>query len=334
MNEKEDVDRFVEESQTALDDPTQESDSRIENIETENDEGEAPELGEGDDAEGGDGQEMVAADAEEEVSEEEAPAEADEDEVEESEDSEDEPEESDDESDEDESEDDEDSEEDDEEEEDEDEKSSNLPGGGSAEESEDKPKKPQPKKTKQARRVKKASAYSYDALPGGPRVTERGPGVGTGPYGSFNPIEDATDDDWGRGQNDPDYWPGLRDLSASWAQAALPTDPTPSEGYDFGLGFGARGRGIHTPTDLDDLDHSGLPGDTTPPVARSDYYDGDKGNAVRAQSIMPGDGSSAVMELDRDLPGTSYLQQDLANPSGLDLPYSYDFRADPLTRKQ
>lgn len=170
----------------------------------------------------------------------------------------------------------------------------------------------------------KASLVPYDSLPG-PRVTELGPGVGTGPGGSFNPKEDATDDDWGLGQNDPDYlgWNDLRSAADAWAQSTLPSDPSPSTGYDYGLGYGARGEGVTGPGP-DTLEHSIVPGDTQPPVARAPYYDGDKGNDVRAESTMPGDGTFAPGDTDNDVPGESHVHQDAANSYARVDNYSYD----------
>lgn len=117
---------------------------------------------------------------------------------------------------------------------------------------------------------------------GGPRVDHIGPGEGNGPFGEYN--EDTViDDQWtadggGPGRRGPygeDYdYPSPWENTASWKesassypdgdpdQAALlyvdlpwskesasgqPIDMTPTEGRDFGLGFGARGQGTqHT----------------------------------------------------------------------------------------
>lgn len=182
-----------------------------------------------------------------------------------------------------------------------------------------------------------------DCLEGGPRVDDRSPGEGDGPFGSFNPMSDATEDEWGLDEGShpdgADYDNSLRFSVDSWAASVLPSDSeTPTDSYDFGLGYGARGdaiknQGVWGP-------HSGLPGtpsqsvgDTTPAidsalnerrarnsllpgdnadsVARADYYDGDKGNLVR--------GESAPDEHDLGLVDTGYVYEDLSTewlPSG------------------
>lgn len=178
---------------------------------------------------------------------------------------------------------------------------SELPNGGAAEGFETR-----------SLRVKEAShAYTYDrransSLPvgelSGPRVDHIGPGEGDGPYGSYNPSEDATSDDWGLDEGaDGEY-----DYVSPWdnelrqAQSVLPEDPTETQAWDFGLGYGGRGqalersnpgadgRGVWGPSSalpgsLAQLQT--LPNDDAEPVARSDYYEGPKGNLVQAEDL-------------------------------------------------
>ena len=192
---------------------------------------------------------------------------------------------------------------------------------------------------------KQASVYSYDrsanssqpveTLPGGPRVDhlDRADTDQTGPFGSYNRDEVPSDDNWARTDgvgNEYAYqsdWDN--DLRARSADSALPdhnSDPTPTEGYDYGIGRGdgndAHGQGVEyagtpgpaseTPSDHDGIPEMGdstpsielsvsqssmpkhaseLPNDNQPPVARSDYYDGPKGGNLvdSAATKLPGE---------------------------------------------
>lgn len=186
--------------------------------------------------------------------------------------------------------------------------------------------------------VRERSA-GLDAQTGGPRVDDRDPGAGEGPFNSFNPVDDATGDSWGYsggvGNGEYDYpsdWDNdLHQASLEWAGSALPYDPnTPTEGRDFGIGFGAHGQAEENLGDWSP--HSGLPGipwqsvgDTTPaidgrlnerhaieslpgdvaePVARMDYYRGDKGNLVQTAEAAPSETDLSMMD-------TQYVHEDL-----------------------
>jgi hypothetical protein len=178
-----------------------------------------------------------------------------------------------------------------------------------------------------------------DAQTGGPRVDDRDSAGGPGPFGSFNPDGDATSDSWGYDEgvhyNEYDYpseWSNdLHQAAQQWAGSALPNDPqTPTEGRDFGLGFGANGEAEEHLGDWSP--HSGLPGtpwqssgDTTPaidtqlnerhaitslpgdvadPVARTDYYRGEKGNLVQTTEVAPAETDLSMMD-------TDYVHEDL-----------------------
>lgn len=121
---------------------------------------------------------------------------------------------------------------------------SNLPDG------KDQEPKRAPKRDKQA-------SYSYSrtansslpvtTLPG-PRVDHLDRGEQTGPGGSYNRDEPRVDDGWGeegeRGYDYPSPW--SNDLSEKAAESVTPgawSDDTPTEAWDFGLGYGARGQG-------------------------------------------------------------------------------------------
>ena len=149
------------------------------------------------------------------------------------------------------------------------------------------------------RHMKQASSsYSYDRTansslapqtePGGPRVQhlDRADTDQTGPGGSYNRDETPVADSWGEeggvsgepmSQNSGDAyaypadWSG--DISGKSAGSAMPTDTTPSQGWDFGIGDGngndahgqgAGGYGEKNPETGDygvDGQHAGLPND-------------------------------------------------------------------------
>jgi len=232
--------------------------------------------------------------------------------------------------------------------------------------------------------VKQASEGSYDrrnfansSVPvqteSGPRVQhlDRGDVDQTGPFGSYNNQEPrSTKDEWSRedgGGSEYIYqseWDNnLLDETSRTAMkeriaaSALPgklTDPTPTEGYDFGIGYGdgndahgqgagdygtvdSDGKGVYGPhaklpdapggTESDistpaiELEvgrtaprwkaaSSKLPMDILPSVARSDYYEGDKGdNEVNAASSVP-EVENVNYDHDKDIqPGAGYRHE-------------------------
>ena len=89
------------------------------------------------------------------------------------------------------------------------------------------------------------SSVPVDSLPG-PRVNHLDRGEQTGPFGSYNRDEPApVADGWGRDEGVgsdyiyPSEWEN--DLLDKYAKSNLPdsnTDPTPTEGFDFGIGRG------------------------------------------------------------------------------------------------
>lgn len=204
-----------------------------------------------------------------------------------------------------------------------------------------------PKKSKRPGLKQANSSLPVGTLPGGPRVEHLDNDEGPGPYGSWNPDEDQTSDTWQVGPRGPDY--------TKWANSALPDDSeTPTEGDDFGLGFGAKGQGLdHPRRNTDGRGEWGprsglpgspfgssfdsdsgalidvhlnerravnalLPGDTAEPVARSDYYDGAKGNVVNAwdpeaESSLPGE-EAVPIEPAPSLMDTFYLHEDVNTP--------------------
>jgi hypothetical protein len=221
-----------------------------------------------------------------------------------------------------------------------------------------------------ARRVKQAnSSLPVSTLPGGPRIehldrTDPDP----------NPQQAYPDDAWGLpGQKEYEY-PSAWDnnLNENQASSGVPdssTDTTPTEGWDFGLGYGARGQGAggyENPSGEGNGTkgvwgpQSGLPGspagssgDTTPaldeatgrheasgllpndnerPVARSDYYPGDRGNLVNtqfSQSLLPGE-PTPHGEGPQEMMNTDYVTEDVSTPY---VRYDYsthDYRDDPL----
>lgn len=186
------------------------------------------------------------------------------------------------------------------------------------------------------------SSLPVDTLPG-PRVDHIGPGEGDGPWGSFNedefkPENDAwTADEGGAGSRDesgedydyPSSWENDLSREAEWtaveSESAVPNalmDDTPTEAWDFGLGYGAKGQGAGNYANPSGEGNgskgvwgpqSGLPGtpaqsvgDTTPaidtalndtraqgmlpqdvawPPARRDEYTGLKDNLVQSEAL-------------------------------------------------
>lgn len=186
---------------------------------------------------------------------------------------------------------------------------------------------------------------------GVPRVDERGPATGEGPYGAFNEDLDpqlevkqeyVEQDDLRKLTAKFARLPTTADLLAlgrgeaidALAASALPTDDTPTEGYDFGIGFGANGQGAENPQENlpkenqptfveDETDgielginrqaESVLPGEFDEPVARSDYYEGDRGNTVNtpmAASELPGEESAWQETNVTELPDTHAIGED------------------------
>lgn len=99
------------------------------------------------------------------------------------------------------------------------------------------------------------SSEPVGEMPGGPRVDHLGPGTGRGEYGDFGESEPPADD-WnadGAGISRRDESGEDFDYPSEWenefpkaAAAGLPdasSDDTPTEGWDFGIGYGARGEG-------------------------------------------------------------------------------------------
>lgn len=220
---------------------------------------------------------------------------------------------------------------------------SKLPSAGPAEESEAQPAKPTMKEASAGygcipwrptpvgipdylpgQPVLADSSVDPDTLPG-PRVDSLDRGEQTGPEGSFNEDEWAPSDDWTAKPEHGTYnYEGENDFReanlAPMAESGMPKDDdTPTEAWDFGLGFGAKGQGaggyenpsgegagnkgvwgphsglpgnsnvsVNDNTPIVDVNLNErhaivdtLPGDTDEPVARSDYYTGWKGNLVQ-----------------------------------------------------
>ena len=194
------------------------------------------------------------------------------------------------------------------------------------------------------------------------------PGASNNPFGSFNTEEDFNNDDWSNGEGggrEYDYQNEWENETRE-AGSGLPTDlDTETEAWDFGIGYGARGqgaggyenpsgegngsKGVYGPSsglpgqpatsvndttpavdvELNEKHSDLLPGDNDEPVARSDYYRGDKGNLVNSESGLPGEASPSN-QIDTGLTDTGYRQQDGKTPY---VRYDYtthSLRDDPL----
>ncbi len=213
------------------------------------------------------------------------------------------------------------------------------------------------------RELEANSSLPVDSLPG-PRVNDLDRGNQLGPYGSFN--RDERPSDWTEGDADFMYhYEGENEFRQ--AQSGLPSDSTPAEGFDFGIGYGARGqgagryenpsgegngtKGVWGPqsglpgspsSSVGDVQpivdvnlnerlaiKSLLPGDDQEPVARSDYFPGWKGNLVQAESGLPQEVLTPT-EQSVSVMDTGYVQEDTSTPY-----VRYDFttpshRDDPL----
>lgn len=233
---------------------------------------------------------------------------------------------------------------------------SELPDGDSSEVSEFEPT---------LQRKTANSSCPVSVLPGGPRIVHldrEDPDP--------NPPDAYPSDPWGTHVEKDYLYPTPFTGVPIEAQSSVPdatSEDTPTEAWDFGLGYGARGQGAGgygNPSDegLGNKGvwgpHSGLPGsppissgdstpeleyqlgehltaqgllpnDGQPPVARSDYYRGDRGNLVNTQSVMPGEATPGG-EFAPSLMNTNLTYEDLATPY---VRYDYtthDYRPDPL----
>lgn len=248
------------------------------------------------------------------------------------------------------------------------EEASSMPDGGSGNE------------TSQAvpmMRPKEASFNPYDRTAN----SSVSPGALGGPRVEHLDREDQPDpemayDGWGypsmiEHQESENGEGNLSDRGAGSGMPGAVTDTTPTEAYDFGLGYGANGqgaggygnpsgegngtKGVFGPTSGLPGGGSGSSGDTTPefnaevsdrhsmdslpnddqpPVARSDYYQGDKGNMVNdsgpmAQSEMPAEPTPGG-EMSPSMMNTDYTYTDMETPY---VRYDYttpNYRPDPL----
>lgn len=250
---------------------------------------------------------------------------------------------------------------------------SKMPGGGEL--APDLAEKPDPDKPKPFGKTANSS-IPVETMPGGPRIEHL-----DREDGDPNPADAYTNDDWGLpGQRQYDYpseWDN--NLNENQASSSVPdssSEDTPTEAWDFGLGYGANGQGAggyENPSGEGDGTKgvfgpsSGLPGtpagssgDTTPaldsatnrheasfaraedlrafgllpndndrPVARSDYYRGDRGNLVNTQSLLPGEATPSG-EASPGLMNTDYVTEDLETPYVRYDDTTHDYRDDPL----
>ena len=251
---------------------------------------------------------------------------------------------------------------------------------------------PQPARQNRPALTRQSSVrYSYDrsansslpvnSLPG-PRVDHLDRGEQTGPFGSYNRDESLpTGDAWSRDEGVgsdylyPSEWAGNYSKSASSHVPDSNTDPTETDGFDFGIGRGngdqatgrgaggygeanpsSEGRGVYGPRSGLPWDPGGrtrapesdstltveratsgmglpkassalLPLDVLDPVARSDYYDGPKGNdfnGVVGESRMPGDSGGSTYNYSKspgpnlgykhERPDQPYVKYDYTTP--------------------
>lgn len=139
-------------------------------------------------------------------------------------------------------------------------------------------------------------------LPGGggvPRVRAKDPSVSSTTDGSWNETEPKVDDAWGIKQG----------TQFAWGVSHTPTDTTPSDANDWGMGYGAKGQGLNPPPSP----KSALPDGTDLPVTRSDYYREGPSLQMWASSQLPSEAKN-VSEKDLGLLDTSKTEEDLVQP--------------------
>lgn len=192
------------------------------------------------------------------------------------------------------------------------------------------------------------SSLPVTTLPG-PRVQHLDPGDvdQTGPEGSYNNLDPIDPKQPGlstglRETHDyPSEWENdFREAASYFGTSAIPdaaTDSTPTEANDFGLGYGAHGQategqdlggttsqlpgggGVRDyenpgPLQMNVENHRGsgseLPNDGEAPVARSDYYRGDKGNQFNSESQLPTGPQNGLTETGLYGPNVGFRWQD------------------------
>ena len=180
------------------------------------------------------------------------------------------------------------------------------------------------------------SSEPVSEMSGGPRVDHLGPGNGTGLYGDYIqqgghvPWDQWSADGGGlsrrdEGGEDYDYTSEFENEMPATASSGMPQDTTPTDAWDFGIGFGAYGDGAgdyanpstedgyhgvagpsstmpgsppqstgdnarvwDTTLNMHAALYGMLPQDVAGPPARSDYYPGKKDNLVSVgQSELP-----------------------------------------------
>lgn len=218
------------------------------------------------------------------------------------------------------------------------------------------------------------SSISPAELPG-PRVDHLDRGEQLGPWGSYNTEEEPSNNWFENGQREYDYpHEGDNDLREAGAtlmgESAVPdstTDDTPTEAWDFGIGYGAHGQGaggyenpsgegagnkgvwgphsglpgspatsVNDTTPLVDVSLNErhallttLPGDTDEPVARSDYYTGPKGNLVQSESAVPREDAKPIAESKLPQETTPFVEN---HPPAMDTGYVTEDAETPYVR--
>jgi len=233
---------------------------------------------------------------------------------------------------------------------------SSLPGGSGSEVDQAKPMT----RSKEASYNHQSNSSVSPTELGGPRVEHLDR--------EDQPEPEMAYDGWGHPsmiERQP-YDQGAGYIPSRYSGSSMPgavTEPTPTDAYDFGLGYGAKGegaggygnpsgegygnKGVYGPTSGLPGTPAGSSGDTTPefdaavsdhhaagelpndgdrPVARSDYYRGDD---TFAQSEMPGEPTPAG-QMSPSMMNTDYTYEDLETPY---VRYDYSthtYRPDPI----
>lgn len=207
------------------------------------------------------------------------------------------------------------------------------------------------------------SSLPVETLPGGPRVQhlDRGDVDQTGPFGSYNSSDPhSTPDGWSRTDGvgddfDADEWDDspLEKIAESLAPGRY-TDPTSTESWDFGIGYGngddahgqgaggygtknTDGKGMYSPSSKLPTDPAGRTKDETSDSGPAIEFQTGRGNR-NAQAKLPNDGEPGVARSDyyRGEKGSNLVNAegvlgDSELPAEVESPYDYSIDAQPGT---
>jgi hypothetical protein len=168
------------------------------------------------------------------------------------------------------------------------------------------------------------SSLPVGVTPGGPRVDHLGPGTGDGEYGDFvnqneqptPPDEWSADggglsrrDDQGEDYDYPSAWENETSVSAESLYPDAYSDDTPTEAWDFGLGYGAKGQGAggYANPSGEGNGSKGVEGPSSGLPGTPDESSGDSSTPIIDQRINPR--FASMQELSEEIYGVSCLPE-------------------------